>query len=74
MTLINDRTKEKLTFITKKDGRYHFEDLSFTTDYGVQALYKNETSEQRKVSQYDSRADVVRMLELQSQENATEKQ
>lgn len=73
VTLTNNKTKEKLTFITKKDGRYHFEDLSFTVDYGVQARYKNESSELRKVSQYDNRPDVVRMLELQSPEEAAKK-
>jgi Carboxypeptidase regulatory-like domain len=73
VTLTNNKTKEKLTFITKKDGRYHFDDLSFTVDYGVQARYKNEASELRKISQYDNRPDVVRMLELQSPEEAAKK-
>jgi len=70
VTLFNSKTNDKLTFITKRDGRYHFEDLSFNVDYNVQARYKNETSTQRKISQYDSRPDVVRMLELQSPEEA----
>lgn len=70
VTLSNGKTNDKLTFVTKKDGRYHFEDLKFNVDYSVQARYKNEASTSRRISQYDNRADVVRMLELQSPEEA----
>ncbi len=70
VTLTDDKAHDKLTFITKKDGRYHFEDLSFSSDYAVQARYKKEASTERKISQYDSRPDVVRMLELQSPDEA----
>jgi hypothetical protein len=73
VTLTNNKTKEKLTFITKKDGRYHFDDLKFSIDYDVEARYKNESSELRKISQYDNRPDVVRMLELKEPEEAVKK-
>ena len=33
VTLTDTKTKAKLTFITKTEGRYNFEDLSFNIDY-----------------------------------------
>jgi hypothetical protein len=64
VTLTNTKTHEKETFFTKKDGRYSFEDLSFTIDYEVQAKYKNLLSETRKLSQYDRSPRPVRILEV----------
>lgn len=62
VTLKNDATGEKWTFITKQDGRYNFDDLSFTVDYEVAAQFKNLRSESRKLSQYDRTATIVRVL------------
>lgn len=70
VTLHNDKTNDRLTFITKKDGRYHFDDVAFNVDYSVQARFKKEISTERKISQYDNRPDVVRMLELQDPSEA----
>ncbi|HZQ52725.1 MAG TPA: carboxypeptidase-like regulatory domain-containing protein [Bryobacteraceae bacterium] len=64
VTLTNGKTGEKRTFFTKKDGRYNFEDLSFSIDYEVRARYKDQQSEARKLSQYDRMANVVRILEV----------
>jgi hypothetical protein len=64
VTLTNKKTNEKTEFFTKRDGRYVFEDLSFTIDYEVQAKYKTQSSEPRKLSQYDHTAKVVRILEV----------
>ena len=71
VTLHNAKTNDKLTFITKKDGRYHFDDVAFNVDYSVQARFKKEVSAERKISQYDNRPDVVRMLELQDPQEAS---
>ncbi|HEX4227443.1 MAG TPA: carboxypeptidase-like regulatory domain-containing protein [Bryobacteraceae bacterium] len=68
VTLTDDSTKDKLTFITKKDGRYNFADLSFNKDYEVIARYQNQISSPRKLSQYDHTADLVRILEVQEPE------
>jgi len=65
VTLTDDSTKDKVTFITKKDGKFNFADLSFTKDYEVVAKYQNQESSLRKLSQYDRTADVVRILQLQ---------
>ncbi len=62
VTLTDLSTHEKRETITKEDGRYLFEDLSFTVDYELKALYKNTATEVRKLSQYDHTAKSVRML------------
>jgi hypothetical protein len=70
VTLINDKTKEKHDYFTKKDGRYKFEDLNFTVDYQLRAKWKALVSEERKLSQYDHAARIVRMLEVTTPEGA----
>jgi len=70
VTLINDKTKEKRDYFTKKDGRYKFEDLNFTVDYQLRAKWKALVSEERKLSQYDHAARIVRMLEVTTPEGA----
>ncbi|HWF45456.1 MAG TPA: carboxypeptidase-like regulatory domain-containing protein [Bryobacteraceae bacterium] len=68
VTLTDDSTKDKLTFITKKDGKYNFADLSFNKDYEVVARHQDQVSSPRKLSQYDHTADIVRILELEQPE------
>jgi Carboxypeptidase regulatory-like domain len=60
--LTDTKTKEKLSYFTKKDGRYTFEDLSFSVDYHVQAHWKNLDSDERNISQYDHAPKVGRTL------------
>ena len=64
VTLTDNKTKEQTTFFTKKDGRYQFENLSFTKDYSVQARYKDKESDPRKLSQFDTAPRPVRILEI----------
>ncbi|HEY3938460.1 MAG TPA: carboxypeptidase-like regulatory domain-containing protein [Bryobacteraceae bacterium] len=68
VTLTDTKTKEKTTFFTKKDGRYRFEDLSFSIDYQLQARWKTLLSDERKLSQYDHAAKIVRILEVTTPE------
>ena len=70
VTLIDGKTKEKRDYFTKKDGRYKFEDLSFTVDYQLHAKWKTLVSDERKLSQYDHNARIVRMLEVTTPEGA----
>ena len=70
VTLTNTKSHEKTSFFTKNDGRYNFDDLSFNIDYELQAHYKNMTSEPRKLSQYDHKANVVRILEVGDEKQA----
>lgn len=68
VTLVDDKTKERHEYFTKKDGRYKFEELSFSVDYQLQAKWKNLISDERKLSQYDHTARIVRMLEVTTPE------
>jgi len=70
VTLTDGKTNEKRTFITKKDGRYSFDDLSFTIDYQLQARFKNQNTDIRKLSQYDRNVNVVRILQIDSEDNS----
>src|SRR3982751_5550713 len=64
VTVTDTKAGEKRTFITKKDGRYNFDSLSFTVDYELEARYKNAVSEPRKLSQYDRTVNMVRILDV----------
>jgi hypothetical protein len=71
VTLLDVKSNERRTFFTKKDGRYIFEDLAFTSDYEVVAKWKKLVSETRKLSQYDHTAKVVRLLQVGTPEGYT---
>ncbi len=64
VTLTNGDTHESTTFITKKDGRYNFDGLSFTTDYKLGAQYRSGKSDLKTLSQYDRTPYIVRMLAI----------
>jgi hypothetical protein len=68
VTLTEGKTNEQRTFFTKKDGRYSFDDLSFTTDYKLQARWKTLVSDSRNLSQYDRAAKIVRILQVATPE------
>ena len=68
VTLLDDKTKERHEYFTKKDGRYKFEDLRFSVDYQLKAKWKNLVSDERKLSQYDHTARIVRLLEVTTPE------
>jgi hypothetical protein len=70
VSLVNAKTKERREFFTKKDGRYKFEELSFSVDYQLRAKWKNLASDERKLSQYDHTARVVRTIEVTTPEGA----
>ena len=46
------------------DGHFTFTDLKLTEDYQVQAHYKGQTSEVRKVSSWDTRTNLVINLHI----------
>jgi hypothetical protein len=73
VTLTNESSNEKWTFITKKDGRYNFDDLSFTVDYDVAARHGDYRSDTKKLSQYDRTPNIVRILELHAPGTAESK-
>lgn len=69
VTLTDGRTNTKTTFITKTDGRYKFDELSFSIDYALDAKYKVFAADSRKLSQYDHNVNVVRILEIDDSAN-----
>jgi Carboxypeptidase regulatory-like domain len=73
VTLTDLSTKEKRESITKEDGRYSFEDLSFTVDYQLSARYKNAVTDVRKLSQYDHSPKSVRILSIPDLDAASAK-
>ncbi len=64
VTITNLKTNAKNNFFTKADGRYNFDDLSLTVDYQLQAKFKGQLTELRKVSQYDPNTSTVRILQV----------
>jgi hypothetical protein len=64
VTLTDLSTKEKRESITKEDGRYSFDDLSFSIDYELRAKYKSAMTEPRRLSQYDHTVKSVRILTI----------
>ena len=64
VTLTNEDTHERLTFFTKNGGRYNFDGLRFTTDYKLEAQFKDNRSAIKTLSQYDRQPNPVRILEV----------
>jgi hypothetical protein len=61
----NLKNLEVRSFITQADGRYHFQNLSTSVDYELQAEYKDLSSSKRTLSIYDSRLDMIVNLKLE---------
>ena len=71
--LKNTTTKEELTMVTNKEGRYQFVDLPVKNDYELYAERGEQKSPTRKVSQFDSRERIVVNLKLQPPEKTPPK-
>jgi hypothetical protein len=54
--LENTRNLTVQSFITKQDGRYHFEGLNEDIDYTLKARYRNYWSEQKTLSKFNGSA------------------
>lgn len=61
----NLKNLEVRSYITQTDGRYHFQNLSTSVDYELQAEYKDLSSSKRTLSIYDSRLDMIINLKLE---------
>lgn len=64
VSLTELKTNRKLTFITKRDGRYKFDSLSLTEDYEVSAKKGALASAAKRLSQYDRSTPLTRNLEI----------
>lgn len=56
--LQNSRNNDIKSYITEKDGAYHFAGISADTDYTVWAAFKGKKSSTKTVSSFDSRKKV----------------
>ena len=63
--LKNKRSLQIRTFITGKDGNYHFHGLSPNVDYEVRAEYNGVPSNTRTLSSFDSRKAVYLNLKIE---------
>jgi Carboxypeptidase regulatory-like domain len=62
VNLKNLKTNQTLTFITKANGTYSFEELSRDDDYELSAAYSGKTTAVKKLSHYDSQTNSMRIL------------
>lgn len=62
VNLTNLTTKETVTFITKKDGTYSFDDLSRTQDYNLIASFNGKKTALKKLSHFDPQSTSMRIL------------
>jgi len=63
--LKNLTTREQLSVVTDKEGRYRFNDVDKKNDYEIFAEWREQKSRTRKVSQFDTRAVVTINLPLE---------
>lgn len=63
--LKNLKTLQVRSYITQKDGKYHFQNLSTNIDYEVNSDYKEFSSSTRTLSVFDSRFEAIINLKLE---------
>jgi len=64
VSITNLQSGKEYTTVSKEGGRFQFADLSPHDDYAVQAVYKDMSSEVRKVSSLDTRLRIVLNLRI----------
>ena len=62
--LKDTRTLHIRSFITKANGSYHFHGLSRDIDYELKADYQGKSSDNRRLSSFDSRSQAVMNLKI----------
>jgi Carboxypeptidase regulatory-like domain len=66
LVVIKDlKNLETWTFVTKADGKYHFEELSLVVDYELTAKKGTDISTVKRLSQYDHAPAATRNFELE---------
>lgn len=63
--LKNTKTLQVRSFITQKDGTYHFHGLSTNVDYELKADYQGASSGTKTLTSFDSRPQAVINLKLE---------
>jgi uncharacterized protein with FMN-binding domain len=65
--LTNTKTADIRTFITDKEGAYHFSALALNVDYQIYAKLKDHKSDTKTLSQFDNRSQVIVNLHIDTQ-------
>jgi two-component SAPR family response regulator len=65
--LKNLKSLQIRSFITQKDGSYHFNELSPDVDYELRATFSGTSSSTKTLSSFDSRKEAVINLKLNPQ-------
>ncbi len=71
--LKDERTLQVRSFITEKDGAYHFAGLKLDNDYQLKADYSGKTSGWKTLSIFDTRKQPVINLKVEKQEKEEKK-
>ena len=62
--LENLKTQSVRTYIAEDDGSYRFSGLDPNVDYEIHAEHEEQMSAKRKISNFDSRKEIVMTLKL----------
>lgn len=62
VNLTNLKTKKTLTYITKANGTYYFDDLSRDENYELDAVFHDKKTRTKKLSHYDPQRSSMRIL------------
>lgn len=63
--LKDTRTLQIRSFITRKNGTYHFHGLNRDIDYELKADHQGKSSDSRRLSSFDSRRQAVMNLKIE---------
>lgn len=63
--LKDTRSLQIRSFITREKGTYHFQGLSKDIDYELKADFKGKSSDDRRLSSFDSRREAVINLKIE---------
>jgi hypothetical protein len=69
VNLKNLKSNSTLTFVTKADGKYYFDELSRDEDYELSAAFSGKTTPVKKLSHYDTQTNVMRILSFSDPDN-----
>lgn len=64
VSLTDLTSKKKVVLYSGQDGSFQFSGLSFNDDYEIRATYNGESSQDRKVSSWDTRDRLVMNLHI----------
>jgi hypothetical protein len=62
------KTNQTVTFITKADGKYMFDELSREEDYEISASFSGKSTPVKKLSHFDPQTNSMRILSFVEQE------